>query len=172
MVADAENDVQIIRFNIIANRQKAHGLDSLANLCFMFEDSDNTKKQLYRLYRTYAASSEIARFTDRTLSQLKNSGGMRLIRNKVAADSITFYDNQLKEVIGQQNVYSAFLNEAVIFSQQIFSWYYLQSDPDNRKLKSPLNSFALVELLTTDKSTLIQFGSKVEMLKSIVTLYI
>ncbi len=130
MVADAENDV-------IANRQKAHGLDSLANLCFMFEDSDNTKKQLYRLYRTYAASSEIARFTDRTLSQLKNSGGMRLIRNKVAADSITFYDNQIKEVIGQQNVYSAFLNEAVIFSQQIFSWYYLQSDPDNRKLKSP-----------------------------------
>ncbi len=87
MVVDAENDIQIVSFNIIANRQKAHGLDSLANLCFMFEDSDNTKKQLYRLYQTYAASSEIARFTERTLSQLKNSGGMRLIRNKAAADS-------------------------------------------------------------------------------------
>jgi len=36
-------------------------------------------------------------FTDRTTSQLKNSGGMRLIRNKTVADSLTEYWNKIDE---------------------------------------------------------------------------
>ncbi len=35
--------------------------------------------------------------TDKTMQQLKNSGGMRLIRSKKAADGITTYDFRLKE---------------------------------------------------------------------------
>ena len=34
-------------------------------------------------------------FTDRTSSQLKNSGGMRLVRNKTVADSLTKYWNSI-----------------------------------------------------------------------------
>jgi hypothetical protein len=35
--------------------------------------------------------------TDKTMQQLKNSGGMRLIQSKIAADGITDYDLKIKE---------------------------------------------------------------------------
>ena len=42
--------------------------------------------------------SNIILFTDRTSAQLKNSGGMRLIRNNSVADSITRYWNRIERV--------------------------------------------------------------------------
>jgi hypothetical protein len=37
-------------------------------------------------------------YTDRTMQQLKNSGGMRLITNRTAADAITRYDNNVRNL--------------------------------------------------------------------------
>lgn len=37
-------------------------------------------------------------YTDRTIQQLKNSGGMRLIKNKKAADGIINYDTEMKDL--------------------------------------------------------------------------
>ena len=46
-------------------------------------------------------------YTDRTIQQLKNSGGMRLIRNKAVADSIIDYDSKVRTLfIGQQQMNS------------------------------------------------------------------
>lgn len=46
-------------------------------------------------------------YSDRTIQQLKNSGGMRLIRNKAVADSITDYDSKVRTLfIGQQQMNS------------------------------------------------------------------
>ena len=46
-------------------------------------------------------------YTDRTIQQLKNSGGMRLIRNNAVADSIIDYDSKVRTIyIGQQQMNS------------------------------------------------------------------
>ena len=46
-------------------------------------------------------------YTDRTIQQLKNSGGMRLIRNSAVADSIIDYDSKVRTIyIGQQQMNS------------------------------------------------------------------
>lgn len=37
-------------------------------------------------------------YTDRTMQQLKNSGGMRLIKNRTAANEITRYDNNVRNL--------------------------------------------------------------------------
>jgi hypothetical protein len=37
-------------------------------------------------------------YTDRTIQQLKNSGGMRLLRNKAVSDSIVDYDSKVRTV--------------------------------------------------------------------------
>ena len=37
-------------------------------------------------------------YTDRTIQQLKNSGGMRLIKDKVAADGIINYDTEMRDL--------------------------------------------------------------------------
>ncbi len=46
---------------------------------------------IYRYYRHPFAYPDFI-YTDRTIQQLKNSGGMRLIANKAASDSIIAYD--------------------------------------------------------------------------------
>ena len=41
-------------------------------------------------------------YTDRTIQQLKNSGGMRLIRNAAAADSIIAYDAAVRDILVEE----------------------------------------------------------------------
>src|SRR5689334_1362467 len=46
-------------------------------------------------------------YTDRTIQQLKNSGGMRLIRNKPVSDGIVDYDSKVKSLsIAQEQMNS------------------------------------------------------------------
>jgi hypothetical protein len=49
-------------------------------------------------------------YTDRTIQQLKNSGGMRLLRNKAVSDSIVDYDSKVRTVfIAQEQLNSVVL---------------------------------------------------------------
>jgi hypothetical protein len=49
-------------------------------------------------------------YTDRTIQQLKNSGGMRLLRNKTVSDSIVDYDSKVRTVfIAQEQLNSVVL---------------------------------------------------------------
>jgi len=49
-------------------------------------------------------------YTDRTIQQLKNSGGMRLLRNKAVSDSIVDYDSKVRIVfIAQEQLNSVVL---------------------------------------------------------------
>ena len=65
---------------------------SIDSIFMYFEDlHKGFSPVLYRnLNATYSFSIFI--YTDRTIQQLKNSGGMRLIKNKKAADGILNYD--------------------------------------------------------------------------------
>lgn len=50
-------------------------------------------------------------YTDRTIQQLKNSGGMRLLRNKPVSDSIVDYDSKVRTVfIAQEQMNSLVLS--------------------------------------------------------------
>jgi hypothetical protein len=46
-------------------------------------------------------------YTDRTIQQLKNSGGMRLIKNKRAANGIINYDAGIKDLVYEESFLSA-----------------------------------------------------------------
>jgi len=73
-------------------------------------------------------------FTDRTTSQLKNSGGMRLIRNKTVADSLTEYWNKINAFqLSQVRVESYRLDGRKvgfkIFGSSPGSYIHLYNDP-------------------------------------------
>ena len=89
MVEDLQKDTaQVARLsNALLNKQKQ--IDSI----FMFYE--NLHKGFNPvLYRNLEAINGFSIFiyTDRTILQLKNSGGMRLIKNKKAANGIMNYD--------------------------------------------------------------------------------
>ena len=54
---------------------------------------------------------------DRTIQQLKNSGGLRLIRNKIVSDGIMKYDQALRDFYGQSAVMNGVLGDQHIYSQ-------------------------------------------------------
>jgi hypothetical protein len=89
MIEDLQKDTsQVARLsNILLEKQK-----SIDSIFMYYEDlQKGFNPVLYRnLEATYGYPIFI--YTDRTIQQLKNSGGMRLIKNKRTADGIMNYD--------------------------------------------------------------------------------
>ena len=67
--------------------------DTILNLLETSNRNDpDSLKSLYLLH--YSLGADIALLSQRTMAQLKNSGGLRLIRERAIADSISLYDNR------------------------------------------------------------------------------
>jgi hypothetical protein len=96
--------------------------------------------------------------TDRTLQQLKNAGGLRLIRKQAASDSIISYDNMVKEVEEQEEDLHDANRDATSLAQQIIDFNSFDSPFINRNLVSRPEK---LNLLTTDPAKLGQFFNAV-----------
>ncbi|HEY4964773.1 MAG TPA: hypothetical protein VII28_00160 [Puia sp.] len=70
-------------------------------------------------YRLWSKNIGLPDFisNDRTIQQLKNSGGLRLIRNKAVSDRIMEYDHLIRNFIGLSVVVNGILGDQHIYSQ-------------------------------------------------------
>ena len=93
MIEDAQTDTANIHTAFSFNKQRVLYMDSLQQLCFNYEVSKNYDSLIYLFYREALVHPDVVSLTERTLLQLKNSGGMRLIRKKAAVDKILLYDD-------------------------------------------------------------------------------
>jgi hypothetical protein len=89
LVEDLSTDTANLHKTINNFNKRIRNIDTLLVLFPQLSQGYNQK-----LYEKLEAIKGFADFikADRTMQQLKNSGGMRLIRNKKAADAITEYD--------------------------------------------------------------------------------
>jgi hypothetical protein len=89
LVEDLSTDTTNLQLVIDNFKRRDLNLDTLLSLYPRLVEGFN-----YTLHGKLAATTGFADFVkaDRTMQQLKNSGGMRLIRIKKAADAITEYD--------------------------------------------------------------------------------
>ena len=96
MIEDLKTDTSKIRGYIRMRTNKITMMDSLAALLV----SDDNKKAVNDIY--YFARYVTIAFplitSDGTLQQLKNSGGLRLIKKQVIVDSILKYDGNVKYI--------------------------------------------------------------------------
>ena len=108
-------------------------------------------------------------YTDRTMQQLKNSGGMRLIRNKEAADGIMRYDSKVRDYGLDEGCMSE------IFSRIKVLWYEL-IDLEGLELDRHSKSISQMEkgnknyLLISDKATLGKFNNMIRDYKYLASL--
>ena len=103
MVQDINEDNEKMRIEIDRNNKKITGIDSLLNNIYATPYSDSSLKIMYHLNDYLHFRAEVL-FTKRTITQLKNSGGLRLIRNMAASDSIVIYDEYCERIEKQFNV--------------------------------------------------------------------
>ena len=100
-IEDLKTDTAGIRRVLSSlTKRRAVMLDSLMIL-LESKKIKGYESQLYFFARSLQRSTPF-RSNDRTISQLKNSGSFRLIRNKQAVDSIISYDKMLESIYGNQ----------------------------------------------------------------------
>jgi hypothetical protein len=170
MIEDAETDIKNIHVALDLNKKRILNLDTLAYRCNNFGNPGIGEKELYRSFFPALRHPDFVSPTERTLMQLKNAGGMSLIRKKPAIDRIIQYDDFSKKLIDQQTWYEDALTSLLEPSTRIFNQKYYPS------LKSELPwlpySHDSLKLITTEKLKLIEFGNHVLLYRSIVMFYI
>jgi hypothetical protein len=99
-IEDLKVDTAAIRTNLAFQKRKKNQLDSL--VYFLREQKiKGYESELYYLGRVLVRSSRFQN-SDRTITQLKYSGSLRLIRNEEAADSIMSYQKLVDYIL--QNI--------------------------------------------------------------------
>jgi len=90
---------------VIADFQKfAPFMDSMSNSFPSMVSGDTSTMYVYfRNSGKFSGDFEDFHLMDATMQQLKNSGSLRLIRNKKVVDSILAYDNSSKDALQQED---------------------------------------------------------------------
>lgn len=106
-------------------------------------------------------------YTDRTIQQLKSSGGMRLIRNKVAADGIINYDYDMRyyqiAIAWADNFFQYYIQLKI----SIINFQLLQNNDFEKKTPEEIKNSNRNYLLTTDAKLLNNFRSAIYELRMI-----
>ncbi|HVE61755.1 MAG TPA: hypothetical protein VNA26_08045 [Chitinophagaceae bacterium] len=160
MVADLEKDVVLLENESKIVTQQYKKLDSLTEIIYGGNLNEVNVRSMYELQRMYLSPQQL-RLINRTELQLKNAGGMRLIRNRQVTDSLINYwtlSELLYETRYQINLHR---DKAKDISFAIFNnKYYHHKVGFN--LGNPLDPImGEPELMTKDPNVLNEFANRV-----------
>ena len=99
-IEDLETDTAAINKNLLFRKAKGDQMDSLIDL-LSEQKIKGYENELYYLGRMLVRTSRF-QSNDRTITQLKFSGSLRLIRNENAADSIISYQKLVDIILANQ----------------------------------------------------------------------
>lgn len=105
MIADMKGDSVKINTGIIYCNRQIAGFDSLLQNIYSRPFTDSTLKAMYIIQLKYTHNRSAIIFTKRTITQLQNSGGLRLIRNKAVSDSIITYNEDCEQAESQADYF-------------------------------------------------------------------
>ena len=117
--------------------------------------------EIVQLYRLNFITNRVVQvsFEDRTSSQLKNSGSLRMVKNSKIADSIRAYWERIKTIENIRDRYAEFGAKASDVAVQIFNnKYYGKLDPDNPFIFPTIDSSAT--LVNSDPKLLVQYSNR------------
>jgi hypothetical protein len=167
MVEDALADRTQIQATIMANEARIKYADSLAAICYAYTGTAEQRIQMGLYWRGAIHRPDLVYPIDRTLFQLKNAGGMRLIQNKSAADSIIAYDNAGKRLLNQQSYYEKYLDQVTEQGAQLLNFKGLMG-----RSPSSQNTLAIPELIQSDEVQLKVLANKLLMFKGVLSMYV
>jgi hypothetical protein len=99
-IEDLKSDTTAIRENIAFRQNKMKAMDTLT-LLLNSQQIKGHENDLYYLGRSFVRGVRF-QSNDRTITQLKNSGALRLIRNEKAADSMISYQKLVEYIYYNQ----------------------------------------------------------------------
>jgi hypothetical protein len=182
MVEDLKDDTAQMHSVLAKDSLTIKGIDSLLTLLekpLNASTNNAIVKDAYYLYDMYTGYFPIVSFNDRTLTQLKSSGGMRLIRNQAASDSIIIYDRNSKSCTDQGKAVLQTMFELYKYSYKIFDQKYLRKIIDLKVSNRPPSKIEVFQLLgdslaflTTNKGIITEYYNQLMVWRTLDQVYI
>jgi len=172
MIADIIADSVKINRSLLYCLEQESGLDSLSKLVLNQPYNDSIVKKIYILHLRHSRSAYTVPFTQRTISQLKNSGGMRLLPNRKVSDIITVY-NETTEDAEYQGDYFAMnsLGDLNNYNIKLFNMkHFINSDEND--MTNFLKPTTIVKFINDDEKFLYEYGNTVRASREVLTFYI
>ena len=157
LIEDAKTDLSNFDTIISLNEKRIANLDSLASKCYSYNEKEETDAELMLWYIISLAHPNFINQTDRTLSQLKNSRGMRLIEDETKIDAIIKYEESFERLYNQQIWYEGGLKDLLNAGVPVFNLKYL---PKPNKPFDKETFFKTARLLNTDKRLITELGNR------------
>ena len=169
MVDDLQtNSVHIERL-INLNKQQVEGFDSLLQNIYHTPYTDSSIRTLYYLKERYTLFLYRVNFSKGTISQLKNSGGLRLIRKRAVVDSIYSYE-YLSDRIERQGDGIELSDEKLLeVSVKCFDGELVLGLDQSNLILTSNKKF---KLLTTDEKIIKEYANLAKYKKDVVGNYI
>ena len=172
MVADMKEDTGKIKKSIVYCTTQVAAFDSLLRNIYHTPYTDSSLKMMYYLQRRYTGNKETVAFTKRTITQLKNSGGLRLIRNKAASDSIIIYSETCETTEFQADYFvNVRLGKVNDFAIQLFDNQYLLNY-DRNTIRDILRTNSKIALLNNDEKLIKEYANTINHAKATLANYI
>jgi hypothetical protein len=126
------NDVKIdtLELSKVA-KTNAEQIKGIYNFLGKLENPDSSKKTInYIYYYSIVNLNTIHNFvhTDRTISQLKNAGGLRLIKSKAVSDSIVNYDALVNDVEVNGDICLKFFYDLLKQQRELLDFKMIQTN--------------------------------------------
>lgn len=172
MIKDAETDTARFQKAIGLNLIRILKLDTLSKKCFNYNGTQKGDQEIYISFIECSRHPYFVSPAERTLAQLKFSGGLRLIKKEAASSGIALYDEFSKKLINQQNYYESYLNKLLDQSMEVFNYEFFSKDPLEFKLHLDSDFYENARLIIDSKAKIIQFGNRVTLHKAILIFYV
>ena len=167
MIQDVIKDTFMLTRTEKNARQAVANIDTIVDILQNLKLDDSSLVALYRA-NLGALSFFGPSFTDRTSSQLKNSGAMRLIRNRKVTDSILNYWSQANIAIEQYERIEVYKEKARDQSYSIIvQKYYATGETGTVRVNNPHP-----KLMTENIVELTEWANRLSHIRAMTRLYI
>jgi hypothetical protein len=172
LIQDVKIDKRNIKKAIQMNEMRIGKLDTLSSLCYNYSSETKNDSELYKYFSIVTFRPDFLNPTEIAMLQLKNDGGISLIKKKDVVRDILHYDLQLKELANQQEYYENYQNNSINLGLRIFSRQPFEEIKSNYN-KTGRYEFGLVDfkLIRDDKLLLTEFANVVNLYSGIVKYY-
>ena len=139
LINDLSTDTAKIQAMTLLGKDAMKGLDSLVYAFDTLSLNDNDQLiKVYSLFYTWGSTPFTVTFTDRTISQLKSAGGMRLIWNQKVSDRVTTYYEMAALCKEQVSIYYMDVNSLIELSYKFFDKLYTEKGHEKMVLARQL----------------------------------
>ena len=168
MIEDLKSDTTSLNTAIRDSWDQIHGKDTFILMMDQDKWGPAEINKLYDLHWNYLGHINEVLFSKRTITQLFNAGGLRMIRKKLASDSITLYALEAERIETKSAPVALEYSKLVLnTSASIFDNRFIHYvvDSGRRILPNPT-------LLSTDKNEIKKFAFMLEQDKDYLGSYL